>query len=49
MNFTIGGEVVLNGPAQMDAVQLAGIVKLDTGEVGRWLQQLCSTAVNLIE
>lgn len=35
MNFTIGGEVVLNGPAQMDAVQLAGIVKLDTGEVGR--------------
>ena len=25
MNFTIGGEVVLNGPAQMDAMQLAGL------------------------
>ena len=39
MNFTIGGEVVLNGPAQMEAMQLAGVVKLDTGEVGCcWLR-----------
>ena len=46
MNFTIGGEVVLNGPAQMDAMQLAGVVKLDTGEVGRWLYSFILTKPN---